>query len=150
NLNKGIRAFRENKYEKAVDYFQQATELDPQLTDAELYLATAYSQQFVPNGVSDQNRKMADKAIETFQKVLEKDPNNVHAVEGLAYIYQNSNQLQKAREYYLKHTQLDPKNPTPFYAVGSVNWLILQTKATLPPEDEQNRLIDEGLKNIDK
>jgi len=150
NLNKGIRAFRENKYEKAVEYFQQATELDPQLTDAELYLATAYSQQFIPNGRSEQNSKMAEMAITTFEKVLEKDSKNVHAVEGLAYIYQNSDRLGKAREYYLKQTELDPKNPTPFYAVGSVNWLILQRKATLPAMDEQNHLIEEGLQNIDK
>ena len=50
NLNKGVQAFRDTHYEKSVDYFKKAVELDPDLTTAELYLATAYAQQFVPNG----------------------------------------------------------------------------------------------------
>src|SRR5262245_28120189 len=114
NLNKGVRAFREAKYERAIGYFQDAMKLDPELTNAELYLATAYSQQFVPNANTPENAKNAEMAIQTFERVLEKEPNNVHAVEGLAYIYQNSNRLDKAHDYYLKQTQLDPTNPTPF------------------------------------
>jgi len=150
NLSKGVRAFREAKYERAIDYFQEAIKLDPALTDAELYLATAYSQQFVPNADSANNRKNAEMAIQTFERVLQKEPNNVHAVEGLAYVYQNSYRLDKAREYYLKQTQLAPQNPTPFYAVGSVNWLLLQSKSALPPPEEQARLVEEGLENLDK
>jgi tetratricopeptide (TPR) repeat protein len=150
NLNKGVRAFREGKYERSISYFQDAMKLDPELTNAELYLATAYSQQFVPNGNSPENAKNAEMAIQTFESVLKKEPNNVHAVEGLAYIYQNSNRLDKAREYYVKQTQIDQQNPTPFYAVGSVNWLLLQIKNALPPPEKQAELVDEGLQNLDK
>ena len=32
----------------AINYFQEAIRLDPELTNAELYLATAYAQQFIP------------------------------------------------------------------------------------------------------
>src|SRR5262249_22208535 len=135
NLNKGVRAFREAKYERAITFFQDAMKLDPELTNAELYLATAYSQQFIHNQDSPENKKNAELAIQTFEKVLEKEPNNVHAVEGLAYIYQNSNRLDKAHDAYVKNTQLDPQNPTPFYAVGSVNWLLLQIKSQLPPPE---------------
>ena len=48
NLNKGVRAFRDAHYENAIGYFKEAIRLDPDLTNAELYLATAYSQQFIP------------------------------------------------------------------------------------------------------
>src|SRR5262249_35109526 len=136
NLNKGVRAFREAKYERAIGFFKDAMQLDPELTNAELYLATAYSQQFTPGLQSAENDKNAQMAIDTFKSVLQKEPTNVHAVEGLAYIYQNSNRLDKAREYYLKNTQLDPQNPTPFYAVGSVNWLLLQIKSQPKPPEE--------------
>ena len=50
NLNKGVRAFRDAHYENAVTYFKQAVDLDPDLTTAEIYLATAYSQQYIPGG----------------------------------------------------------------------------------------------------
>jgi len=150
NLNKGVRAFRDAHYENAVNYFKQAVELDPDLTTAEIYLATAYSQQYIPGGRSEDNDKNAQLAIETFNKVLSRDPNNVNAIAGLASIHQNTNQFQKAHDYYMKYAQLDSTNPVPFYAIGSVDWIIVYDKSHPPPEEEQNKLIDEGIQNLDK
>ena len=155
NLNKGVRAFRDAHYENAVTYFKEAVKLDPDLTTAEIYLATAYSQQYVPNGRGEENDKNAQMAIETFGDVLKRDPNNVNAVAGLASIYQNLGQtdtkhLQQSHDYYMKYAQLDSTNPIPFYAIGSLDWLIVYDKNSPPPEDEQSKLIEEGLANIDK
>jgi len=149
NVNKGVRAFRDGKYDAAIDYFQEAIKLDPEAPYAQLYLATAYSQSFIPGAQSEDNQKNADMAIETFNKVLEKDPNNVTAVTGLASIYQNTDQVQKAREYYLKNAQMAPTDPTPHYAVGSVDWIIVFDKAAPPPPEEQATLIEEGLQHLD-
>jgi tetratricopeptide (TPR) repeat protein len=150
NLNKGVRAFREAHYENAVDYFKEAIRLDPELTNAELYLATAYAQQFIPGAGSEENQRYADLAIETFERVLSRDANNVTAIGGLASIYQNTNQFQKAREFYLKNASLEPTNPVPFYAVGSVDWIMVFNKNNPPPVEEQAQLIEEGLSNLDK
>src|SRR6476659_2534711 len=122
NLNKGVRAFRDAHYENAVKYFQQAVELDPDLTTAEIYLGTAYAQQFVPGGRGEDNEKNARMAIQTFENVLKHDPTNVNAVAGLASIYYNlgqndKQQLEKSREYYIKYSQLDPMNPIPLYTI---------------------------------
>jgi len=73
----------------------------------------------------------------------------VSRVSGLNKLTSYS-KLDKAREYYLKNTELDPQNPTPFYAVGSVNWLVLQIKSQPKPPEEQGQLVDEGLQNLDK
>src|SRR5574339_185585 len=73
NLNKGVRAFREAHYENAVKFFQQAVELDPALTTAEIYLATAYAQQYVPGGRGQENERNAQMAIQTFENVLKRD-----------------------------------------------------------------------------
>jgi len=150
NVNKGVRAFRDGKYDAAIDYFQEAIKLDPEAPYAQLYLATAYSQSFIPGAQSEDNQKNADMAIETFNKVLEKDPQNVTAVTGLASIYQNTDQVRKAREYYLKNADMAPTDPTPHYAVGSVDWIIVFDKAAPPPPEEQATLIDEGLQHLDK
>jgi tetratricopeptide (TPR) repeat protein len=150
NLNKGVRAFRDAHYENAVDFFKEAIRLDPDLTNAELYLATAYAQQFIPGATSEENQKYADLAISTFENVLKRDPNNTTAIGGLASIYQNTNQFQKAREFYLKDASLDPTNPLPFYAVGSVDWIMVFNKNNPPPPEEQAQLIEEGLSNLDK
>lgn len=150
NLNKGVRAFRDAKYESAVTYFQEAIKLDPDLSMAEVYLGTAYSQQFIPNAQSEENQKYGELAIQTFQHVLSREPDNASAIAGLAYLYQNTNQLQKAREYYMRHAQVEPTNKIPFYAVGSVDWIIVFDKNNPPPEEEQKKLIEEGLQNLDK
>ena len=155
NLNKGVRAFRDAHYDNAVKYFQQAVQLDPDLTTAEIYLATAYSQQFVPGGRGEDNDKYAQMAIQTFENVLKRDPNNVNAIAGLASMYQNlgqsdTKQLQKSHDYYTKYAQLDSNNPIPFYAIGSLDWLIVYDKNNPPAEEEQAKLIDEGLANLDK
>ena len=155
NLNKGVRAFRDAHYENAVKYFQEAVQLDPDLTTAEIYLATAYAQQYVPGGRGEDNEKNAQMAIQTFENVLKRDPNNVNAVAGLASIYYNlgqndTKQLQKSKEYYTKYAQLDSTNPIPYYTIGVLDWLVVYDKNNTLSTDEQLRVIDEGLGNIDK
>jgi len=150
NLNKGVRAFRDAHYENAVNYFKQAVELDPDLTTAEIYLGTAYAQQFIPDGRGEDNAKYAQLAIQTFDDVLKRDPNNVNALAQLASIYQNTHELQKSHDYYMKYAQLDASDPVPFYAIGSLDWIIVYDKNSPPPEDQQAKLIDEGLANLDK
>ena len=39
-LNKGVEAYKSQKYEAAINHFQQATQLDPTLPMAKSYLAT--------------------------------------------------------------------------------------------------------------
>src|SRR5215468_7525497 len=150
NLNKGVRAFRDTHYENAVSYFKKAVELDPDLTTAEIYLGTAYAQQFVPNGRGEDNDKNAKLAIQTFEDVLKRDSTNVNAVAGLASIYQNTQDLQKAHEYYVKYAGLEPSNAIPYYAIGSLDWIIVYDKNNPPPEAEQAKLVDEGLGSLDK
>ena len=129
NLNKGVRAFRESNYQSAVDYFKTALEMDPELLNAELYLATAYSQQFIPGALSEENRTNAALAIETFESVLTKDPDNSSAIAGLASIYQNTGDLAQAHEFYLRQAELSPDDPVAHYSVGSINWFLISDKA---------------------
>src|SRR5262245_7972785 len=88
SLVKGMRAFKEGKYDRAAKYFDSASKLDPELTQAQLYLGTAYAAQFQPGAETEDNTKLAENAIKTFEGVLEKDPKNVSAVAGLAGLYQ--------------------------------------------------------------
>ena len=146
----GAQAFRAGKYDAAIDRFKKAIELDPDLANAELFLGSAYAQQFVPGSNSEENQKTATLAVETFQKVLAKDPANKTAMAGIASIYQNNAQYDKAREAYIKNAEVDPQNHIPFYAVGSVDWLIVHnTESKLSPE-EKSKMIEEGMQYLDK
>jgi tetratricopeptide (TPR) repeat protein len=55
NLNKGVEAYRDGKFDQAIEDFKQAKDLDPTLINARLYLATAYATQYIPGAPSDEN-----------------------------------------------------------------------------------------------
>lgn len=148
-LNKGVAAFRNADYESAIAFFRQAVDLDPNFMVAELYLATAYAQRFIPGVQTRENNGYADNAIESFKRVLRADPNSITALSGLASIYQNANHLQEARETYLTASKVDPQNPVTFYALGAIDWILVYNKNSPLPFGQQSLLIEEGLTNLD-
>jgi tetratricopeptide (TPR) repeat protein len=77
-LNKGVNAFKNAKYEQAINNFKQAVAYDPSLLNAKLYLATAYAQQYIPGVDSPENLQNANSAIEQYKLVLDQDPKNVN------------------------------------------------------------------------
>lgn len=149
-LNKGVRSFKDSKYETAVEHFKAAVDLDPNLLNAHLYLAAAYASQYQPGGESPENKKIGEEAIQAYQNVLAKDPTNVDCVKGIAGIYFNMRNFEKAKEYYVKTAQLEPNNPEPFYSIGNVNWVLCYNKQNPLPTDRKKELIEEGLTNLKK
>src|SRR5262249_55542018 len=141
---------RDANYKSAIEYFKQALDLDPNLANAQIYLATAYLQQYTVGSQSRENLEFAENAIEGFNRVLRQHPDNVNAALALASIYQSTKDFQNARENYLLASKLDPQNPVPFYALGQVNWMMVSQKDDPLPFVEQSRLIEEGLENLDK
>ena len=57
-LNKGVQAYRNAQFQPAIMHFKEAVRLDPSLLNARLYLATAYAQQYVPGGDSEDNKQI--------------------------------------------------------------------------------------------
>ncbi len=122
-LVKGVQAFKNARYEEAVDHFQNSINLDPSSTDAKLYLATAYSYQVVPNLDSPENLKIAQKAIEGFREVLEKNPNDLTALKQIASIDFNIKKQEEAKEYQKKVIALAPNDAEAHYTIGVIDWL---------------------------
>ena len=121
-LNKGVQSYRTARYQEAIEHFKRATELDPSLLNARIYLATAYASQFMPGVDSEENLRNGEQAIVEFQKVLDVDPENSNSVAGIANIYFNMKKLDEAKEWYHKQIQIDPSNPQAHYSVGVIGW----------------------------
>ncbi len=124
-LNKGVEAFKTAHYDVAIGHFQTATQLDPSLPMARLYLATAYAQQVVPNLQTPDNMKSANLAIQNFQMVLDSNPSRtdqINALKGIASLYFNTQNLDKAKEYQNKVLALDPTDAAAEYTVGVIDW----------------------------
>ena len=132
-LNKGVTAFRNAQFQSAIMHFQNAVALDPTLLNARLYLATAYSQQYIPGGESPDNVKFAQQAIDAFENVLKVDPNNTTAIANIAQMYYYQKKFDKALEYQRRWVQVEPNNPVPYYWIGVLDW------ATCYPRTQQTR-----------
>ncbi len=121
-LVKGVQEFKAGHYETAIGHFQQSIELDPSYTPARTYLATAYSYQVQPNNNTPQNMAVAQKALDGFNEVLAKNPNDVDALRQLASIHRNTMQFDQSRSDELKIIQLDPKDSEANYSVGVIDF----------------------------
>ena len=121
-LNKGVKAYRSANYEDAIEKFKNAVEFDPDLKVAKLYLATAYAQQYVPGVEDPANVRMAQQAIDEYQKVLENDPKSVNSLKGIAFLYMQMKDFSKARDYYKKAIDVDRDDPEIYYSVGVIDW----------------------------
>jgi tetratricopeptide (TPR) repeat protein len=121
-LNKGVQAYKNARYEEAIGHFQTAVNLDPSLTMTHMYLATAYAQQVVPNSDTAANKALADHAIAGYKDALQIDPNNVNAIKGIASIYFSLNKPDDAKAWQQKVLAVDPKDPEAYYTIGVIDW----------------------------
>lgn len=121
-VNAGVQSYKNARYEEAIEHFKRATELDPTLLNARIYLATAYAMQYVPGIDTGVNLHMANLAIEQYKKVLEADPNNVNSVKGIAYLNLNMKKFEEAKQWYNKASEIDPNDPEAYYSAGVIDW----------------------------
>lgn len=130
-LNKGVNAYKANQYEQAIEHFKRAKELDPELLNARLYLATAYASMYIPGAPSPENIRNAEQAIAEFKQVLEVDPDNLSAIDGIgSLLFQmggtpyEPEKFRESRSYHIRHIELSPTDTEPYYWVGVINWTL--------------------------
>ena len=130
-LNKGVTAFKAGQSDAAIENFKQAKEADPDLLNARLYLATAYASLYIPGAPSKENMARGEQAIREFKEVLEKDANNIPAIDGIGSIlFQMAGQpfdpkkFEESKTYHQRHIQLKPDDPEPYYWIGVIDWTL--------------------------
>jgi tetratricopeptide (TPR) repeat protein len=121
-LNQGVQAYKQARYDSAIQHFREAARLSPEFVPAHLYLATALMQQYIPGVDTPENLKFADQAIESYKQVLALDPKNVIAMKGLASLNFNLKKFEEGKSYYRQASQVDPLDPEAFYSIAVVDW----------------------------
>ena len=182
-LNKGVAAYKGAQYDAAIEDFKKAKDLDPGLLNARLYLATAYASQYIPGAPSEQNMRLGNAAVDEFKEVLEMDPNNLSAIDGTGSIlFQmagtpfDPKKFEESKSYHMKHIQLRPNDPEPYYWIGVIDWTLayrsngelraaynkdhvnkqVRDDDPLPPAvrteyaSKYGPLVDEGITNLQK
>ncbi len=169
-LNKGVQAYKNQKYEEAINKFQTAVQLDPSLINARLYLATAYAQQYVPGSTDPANERNAKQAIQEYENVLQQDPKNISSIKGIAFLYMNMKEWDKSKEYYKRAVEVDPNDPEAYYSVAVIDWTVAykqrqeaRTKIGMQPNapltdkkvcaslrESNSSMVDEGKQMLEK
>jgi tetratricopeptide (TPR) repeat protein len=144
-LNKGVQAFKGGQYDAAIEDFKAAKGYDPALMNARLYLATAYSSQYIPGAPSQENINMGNQAIQEYQEVLSIDPSNLNAIDGIGSMLYNMGgtpfdpkKFEESKTYHEKHIALKPDDPDPYYWIGVIDWS-LAFRGNKELRDEFNR-----------
>ena len=130
-LNKGVNHFKNGNSDAAIEDFKQAKAADPELLNARLYLATAYASLYIPGAPSKENEARGEQAVQEFKEVLDKDPNNLSAIDGIGSIlFQMAGQpfdpkrFEESKTYHQRHIQLKPEDPEPYYWIGVIDWTL--------------------------
>ena len=162
-LNLGVQAYTSKKYDEAIEHFQESIEKDPDLVRSYVYLAIAYRAQYIPQGTSPENMDRAQKAIATFQEVLNRSPgesDRATAMANLAGIYNGMGDYEMAKEWYRRRLEVEPNNPVPMYGIATIDWQLAYDETGMTGESveflseertaEINQLVDEGIASVKK
>jgi tetratricopeptide (TPR) repeat protein len=144
-LNLGVQAYREAKYEEAIQHFEKSVALAPDKILPHLYLATAYAQQYIPGVDTPDNKRFAEQAIEQYQRVLDSDSVSnskvsgarISSAKGIASLYYNMKKFDDSKKYNQMVSDLDPKDPDPYYSIGVIDWAL-----SYQPRMEQRARLD--------
>jgi tetratricopeptide (TPR) repeat protein len=156
--NKGVKAFSDQKYDAAAQFFEKAIQEDPHFEIARLYLATSYMSQFVPGSTDPKSEKMAMKAIETFTFIAnnaENVENQKSAMIAVASLFYQLKRANESKEWCNKVLKIDPTASEAYYRIAVVDYDGASEKTGVQGEnieymspDEKTSVkagIDEGL-----
>jgi tetratricopeptide (TPR) repeat protein len=121
-LNKGVQAYKNSRYEEAIEHFKNAASLDPELVNARLYLATAYANLYVPGADTEENKRMAYSAIEEYKLALIQEPGNIKAIKSIATLSMHTKNFDQAKQYYQKAVTVAPDDPANYQAIAWIDW----------------------------
>jgi tetratricopeptide (TPR) repeat protein len=128
-LNKGVQAYKQAKYEEAIGHFQRAVSLDPTYPMTRLYLATAYANEVVPQLDTPENEKTAQMAIDGFKEVLAEHPDDITSMKQIAALNFDLNKFDQARDWQMKVLAANPKDAEAAYTIGVIDWTLAYKNA---------------------
>lgn len=125
----GRKALRDRKIAQAVEYFEQARQLDDENADLHESLGTAH---FMAGSY--------DSAIEHFQRVQKLDPRRSGTLINLGAVYNRMGDYKKAIEMLRRCVQVDKKSAEAYYNLGIAYRKLKQPALAVPAYKEAIRI----------
>lgn len=172
-LQAGVAAYKEARYDEAIRHFERAVHLDPSAVDARLCLASAYMGQYIPGAESPGNLAYAEKAIAEYERVLDGSTSpqqRLQALRSEASLYFQMKRFDTASGLYKQVTDNDPKDAQAYFSLAVIDWMQayepdqkLRAEMNLKPTDDMppgtgctalrtanQEKVDDGIRNLEK
>jgi hypothetical protein len=105
-LNEGARAY--GRFADAEQKFRYSYELDPSQKNAPLFIARAVQQQYKPGVQAPENLAIGEKAVQAYQDIFQKDPNNDDAYKAIVFLYGQMKNDDKVRQLLMERASTGP------------------------------------------
>lgn len=128
-LNRGGQEFSNGEFTTSIEYLEGVSE-SKQNSDSLLMLASAHY-----------NKKEYDKAIQTYEEMIDRYPENPAGYNGIANVYRDKKDQSNAVRYYRSAIEVNPK-----YSIAYVNYAIMLYD--LGQREEARTIAQEGLAQI--
>jgi tetratricopeptide (TPR) repeat protein len=139
-LNSGVEAYRNGRYEEAIVHWETAARLDPGLKEARIYLdASRRPDTGIGTPVDE---RWTEQTIEQYKKTLETQSvksDRIATLKATASLYLDLKKFDQSKDYQRKVLEQDPADTEAYYAIGVIDWVQTFT----PGQELRNRL---GLK----
>ena len=112
------QAFSEQKYRDAIENYEKALELNPNLVQAYRFLGESYKAVFSPGVDTERNMERAEEALEALRKAYEISPENEDIIHSLADMYDKLRNFEEAEKLFLKILEMNPTNMSNYYVVA--------------------------------
>src|SRR5215217_1171420 len=125
-LNEAAKAYREGHFPEAEQHSRRAAELDPDNKTAPMFIARTIHAQYRPGVQTPENVAKAQEAIEAYQQILAKNPQDDEAYKAIAYLYGAIKEDDKLRQWIAARAaneSTEPEKRSEAYVVlASKDW----------------------------
>lgn len=125
-LNEAARSYREGRFVEAEQHSREAAQLDPDNKTAPMFIARTIHAQYRPGVQTPENIQKAQQAIEAYQKILEKNPQDEEAYKAIAYLYGAIKEDGKLRDWITARAASDAAEPVKraeaYVVLASKDW----------------------------
>ena len=110
-LNEAARSYREGRFPEAEQHSREAAALDPNNKTAPMFIARTIHAQYRPGVQSPENIAKAQQAIEAYQQLLAKNPQDEEAYKAIAYLYESIKENDKLRQWIVARATNESAEP---------------------------------------
>lgn len=144
-INEAARAYKAGKYPEAEQHARRALELDPDQKNAPIFIARTVHAQYRPGNETPENIKIAERAIDAYKFVLEKDPASEEAYLAVTALLGAIKKESEQRAWILAHAKNEAvsieKRAGAYALLASQDWNCVYQITELAKQTEGTKVI---------